>query len=37
MNQLDIDTTQPLDQQIDTAVKAEDASAIADTTIATGN
>jgi uncharacterized membrane protein YhaH (DUF805 family) len=37
MNQIDIDTTQPVDQQIDTAIQAQDASAIVDATIATGN
>jgi hypothetical protein len=37
MNQINIDSTQPLDQQINTAIQAEDTSAIADVTTATGN
>ncbi len=37
MNQIDIDPTQSLDQQINTAIQAEDTQAITETTTAIGN
>jgi hypothetical protein len=37
MNQIDVDYTQPLDQQIDTAIQVEDTSATIEATTANSN